>query len=115
MWASNKAPLLRYFNNLSRTQTMTAPFSIVDKLLGGPRSTTAVGATSLIRRLLVAAANEAVDAQCEVLIGYSLLRTAVEKADAIEASILSIEESGTDDAAWTIFDQYVKDIRDLEM
>jgi hypothetical protein len=94
---------------------MSAPFSIIDELLGGQRSTTAPGATGLIRRLLEAAANEAVEAKSDVLTGYSLVKTASEKSDAIDKSILMIDENGTDDAAWTIFDQYVKDIQKLEL
>jgi hypothetical protein len=100
---------------MSQAQTSSAPFSIIDELLGGPRPLTpAVGATSLIQRLLEAAANEAVEAQCDVLTGYSLVKTASAQSRAIDESILKIDENGTDEAAWTIFDNYVKDIQKLE-
>jgi len=94
---------------------MSVPFSIIDELLGGQRSTSALGATSLIRRLLEAAANEAVEAKSDVLTAYSLVKTASEKGDAIDELILRIDENGSDEAAWTIFDQYVKDIQKLEL
>jgi len=96
------------------SSTQAPAFSILDELLGDQRANDEPGATSFIRSLLEVIAHEAIDAKTDVLTGFSLVKTAAQKNEAIERLILSINEDMLDEAAWNIFDQYVRDIESLE-
>lgn len=72
------------------------------------------GATSLIRQLLKAAANVAIEAKCDVLTAYSIVKAARESCDKVDASIQTVDDEADEDRAWAIFEKYVDDIRLLE-
>ncbi|PVG03794.1 hypothetical protein CPB86DRAFT_748250 [Serendipita vermifera] len=99
-------------------------YSIHQDLLGDNYAHTdpaALGgrATTLIRLVLRAAADQAVDGSFNILTGFSIVKTARESCDTVDATIDEIEAiSGNDDVddvnGWNIFNKYVDGIHSLE-
>jgi hypothetical protein len=89
------------------------PFSIFEVLLGR-QTQVSPGATILLRQLLKAAANVAIDSESNTLTSYSIVKQARESCDWVDTSIQSVNAESDDDRAFQIYQKYVNDIRELE-